>query len=71
MVFFNRVPYTEISDMISASGATTELGLWGCSEIPAGEDRGRSPLRKSLGSKEHLDWVKIDINTVEIIIVQD
>ena len=57
--------------MISASGATTELGLWGCSKIPAGEVRGRSPLRRSLGSKEHLDWVKIDINAVEIIIVQD
>ena len=25
-----------------------------------------SPLRKFLGSKEHLDWLKIDLNAVEI-----
>ena len=25
--------------------------------------RGRSPLRKVLGSKEHPDWMKIDLNT--------
>ena len=28
--------------------------------------RGQSPLRKYLGSKEHLDWLKIDLNAVEI-----
>ena len=28
--------------------------------------RGQSPLRKYLGSKEHIDWLKIDLNAVEI-----
>ena len=32
-----------------------ELGVWECSEIPAGEVRGQSTLRKFLGPKEHLD----------------
>ena len=29
------------------------------------------PLRKFLGSKEHLVWLKIDLNMAEIITVQD
>ena len=37
----------------------------GCSETPVG------PLRKYLGSKEHLNWLKIDLNAVEIITIQD
>ena len=28
-------------------------------------------LRKFLGSKEHLDWLKIHLNTTEISTVQD
>ena len=40
-------------------------GVWGCSETPAG------PLRKFLGSKEHLNWLKIDLNAAEIITIQD
>ena len=28
-------------------------------------------LRKFLGSKEHLDWLKIDLNVTEIITVHD
>ena len=28
-------------------------------------------LRKFLGSKEHLNWLKIDLNAVEIITIQD
>ena len=36
-------------------------GVWGCSEMPAG------PLRKFPGSKEHLNWLKIDLNAVNII----
>ena len=31
--------------------------------------RGWSPLRKILGSKEHLDWLKTDLNATEIITV--
>ena len=33
--------------------------------------RGQSTLRKFLGSKEHLDWLKIDLNVAETITVQD
>ena len=40
-------------------------GVCGCSETPAG------PLRKFLGSEEHLNWLKIDLNEAEIITVQD
>ena len=32
---------------------------------------GQSSLRKFLGSKEHLDWFKIDFNAAEITIVQN
>ena len=31
----------------------------------------RSTLRKLLGSKGHLVWLKIDLNVAEIITVQD
>ena len=33
--------------------------------------RGQSTLREFFGSKEHLDWLKIDLNVAEIITVQD
>ena len=32
---------------------------------------GRAPLRKFLGSKEHLKWLKIDLNAAKVITVQD
>ena len=32
---------------------------------------GCSNLRRFLGSKEHLDWLKIDLNTTKIIAIQD
>ena len=38
---------------------------------PTREFRGRITLRKFLGSKEHLDWLKIDYNAAEITTVQD
>ena len=38
---------------------------------PIGAFSGWSTLKKSLGSKEHLDWLKIDLNATEIITVQD
>ena len=44
---------------------------WGCSEPVGTGFRGQSPLKKNLNSKEHLDWVKIDLNVVEISTVQD
>ena len=40
-------------------------GVWGCSETPEG------PLRKFLGSKEYLNWLKIDLNEAKIITIQD
>ena len=32
---------------------------------------GQSTLRKFLGSKEHIDWLKIDLNAAELITVQN
>ena len=29
------------------------------------------PLRKILGSKEHLDWLKVDLNVAKVSTVQD
>ena len=40
-------------------------GVWRCSETPVGL------LRKFLGCKEHLNWLKIDFNAAEIITIQD
>ena len=40
-------------------------GIWGCSETPVG------PLKKFVGSKEHLNWLKIDLNAAKIITIQD
>ena len=48
-----------------------ELGIWGCSETPAGALGGQSTLRKFLDSKEHLNWLKIDLNVAKIITVVD
>ena len=42
-----------------------------CSEYLSGSFTRKRPLRKSLGSKERLDWLKIDLNTAEIITVQE
>ena len=45
----------------------TELGGGG----GGGGLRGHSLLTNFLGSKLHLDWIKIDLNVTEIITVQD
>ena len=37
--------------------------IWGCSETPPG------PLRKFLGSKKYLNWLKIDLDADEIITI--
>ena len=39
--------------------------VWRCSDTPEG------PLRKSLGSKKHLNWLKIDLNATNIITIHD
>ena len=31
----------------------------------------QSPLREFLGSKEHLDWLKIELNATKIITLHD
>ena len=42
-------------------------GSGGCSETLSRDFRRQSPQRKFLGSKEHLDWLKIDLNAAKII----
>ena len=46
-------------------------GSMGCSESLSGDFREQSPLRKILGFKGHIDWLKIDLNTAKIIVVQN
>ena len=46
-------------------------GFWGCFEPLSRDFRGQSPLRKLLGSKKHLDWLKIYLNAAKIITVQE
>ena len=46
-------------------------GSRGSRSPSAGVSGGRSPLRNFLGSKEHQDWLKINLNAAEIITVQD
>ena len=50
---------------------STELGGLGGIWSPQREFRGLCLLRKLLGSKEHLYWLKICLNAAEIINVQD
>ena len=40
----------------------------GHSKLLSRRFRGRSSLRKFLVSKEHLDWLKIDLNAAEIVL---
>ena len=66
-----------ISRVIIISGKTSVASVNGagvsgvCSELLSGGFGGWSPLRKFLGSKEHLDWLKIGLDSAEIITVQD
>ena len=48
-------------------------GGWGGGALnpSAGGFRGLSSLRKFVGSKKHLDWLKIDLNVVKVIAVPD
>ena len=39
--------------------------------MSAGVLRGLSTLRKFLVSKEHVDWLEIDLNVAEVFTVQD
>ena len=71
MIFFSRVPNMQISNVIPGVNIIARkvsiVGING-----AGGSRGvRRPVRKFWGSKEHLDWLKTDLNVAEIITVQD
>ena len=44
-------------------------GSGGHSEPLSKGFRWQSPLRKFLGSKEHLDWLKIGLNMAEIFTI--
>ena len=70
----------QISDMIpgvntidgkvsiaSVNGAGGSGVFWD----PNGDFREHNTLRKYLGSEEHLDWLKIDLNVAKIYSVQD
>ena len=45
--------------------------VWEHSEPLSEGYRGWSPLRKFFGSKEHLEWYRIDLNAAKIFTVQD
>ena len=51
---------------MQAYRASMELGGLKCSQPLSGGFKGQSPLRKFLGSKNHLNWLKINLNADEI-----
>ena len=59
------------ANIISGKATVVSINRAGGSESISRGFRGWSPLRKFLGSKEHLDWLKIDLSVVEIRTVQD
>ena len=59
------------ANIISGKASVASVNRAGGSEFLSRGFRGWSPQRKFLGSKEHLDWLKIDLNAVEIRTVQD
>ena len=62
----------EKASIASVSGAGGGGGGSGGTLSPFSRGfKGWSSLRKFLGSKEHLDWLKIDLNAAKIITVQD
>ena len=80
LVFFNWVPICKyqlvenyiIGGKVNVASLNVAGGTGGFLRTPpSGGFRGRSALRKFLGSKEHLDWFKIDFNAAEINTVRD
>ena len=59
------------ANIISGKASLASVNRAGGSEPLSKGFRGWSPLRKYLVSKEDLDWLKIDLNVVEIRTVQD
>ena len=58
------------ANIISRKASVASVNRAGGSEPLNRGFRGWSPIRKFLGSKEHLDWLKIDLNTAKIRAVQ-
>ena len=59
------------ANIISRKASVASVNRAGGSEPLSRGFRGWSPIRKFLGSKEHLDWLKIDLNALKIKTVQD
>ena len=59
------------ANIISGKASVMSVNRAGRSEPFSRGFRGRSFLRKFLGSKEHLDWLKRDLNALKIKTVQD
>ena len=59
------------ANIISGKASVASFNRAGRSEPLSRGFRGWSPLRKFLVSKGHPDWLKIDLNAVEIRTVQD
>ena len=71
--------YVQIKDMIpgvnfrekASINEAGSSGGGGATDTLCRYFRGQSPLRTFLGSKEHLDWLKIYSNVAKIITVSD
>ena len=59
------------ANIISGKASVASFNRAGRSKPLSRGFMGWSPLRKSLDSKEYLDWLKTDLNAVEIRTVQD
>ena len=59
------------ANIISGKASVARVNRAGRSEPLSSGFRWWSPVRTFLGSKEHLDWLKIDLNAVETRTVQD
>ena len=60
----------KINGKVSVAGIY-RTGGFGIFWDPGQGFRGQRALRKFLGSKEHLDWLKTDLNAAKIITIQD
>ena len=61
----------EVNNQQMSVGSFNRTGLGSTLSPSVGGFRRHSLLIKVLSSKEHLDWLKIDLNAVKIIAVQE
>ena len=59
------------ANIIIRKTSVASVNRTGCSGPLNRGFKGQTPLKNFLGSKEHLGWLKIDLNAVEIRTVQD